>query len=124
MTELNDTKLSEAVEKLVSELLKAEIVGIGSGRLVGMLLNDHDVREAAISALVSIGSPAVSHVVPVLLESGIMARWTAARVLGEIRDQAAIMPLLQTLNDPNPTVRNSTIAALGKIGDPIAKILR
>ena len=118
-TQLEEPVLSASIEKLVAEVLKNEVAGAGGGRLVSALLNSLELRKMAMPVLVSLGSPAVPHVVPVLRDSGLTGRWSAAEVLGEIRDRAAVEPLLKTMTDTNPTVRNSTITALGKIGDPV-----
>lgn len=43
-------------------------------------------------------------------------RATAARALGEMRDEAAVPALIQALKDTNPEVRLSVVQALGRIG--------
>lgn len=44
-------------------------------------------------------------------------RWQAAYRLGEMKNSAAVDPLIELLEDPDRDVRKVTIEALGKIGD-------
>ena len=119
LTEAKETGISENINELLTKLLENEIAKVSTSRLVAGLLGSVELREAAVSALVSIGNPAAPHVLPVLRDSHVIARWSAAKVLGEIRERSAVTPLLDLLYDQNSTVRNSAIEALGKIGDPI-----
>jgi HEAT repeat protein len=111
---------AEKIQNLITKLVENEIAKTSTGRLLPALLDSTTLRDGIITTLVSIGSPAVGHVLPVLRDSGIIARWSAVTVLGNIRDRIAVTPLLDRLHDVNPTVRNEAIEALGKIGDPIA----
>lgn len=45
------------------------------------------------------------------------ARRNAAHELGEHGDRSAVEPLIQVLNDPNPSVCSESILSLGKLGD-------
>lgn len=48
-------------------------------------------------------------------------RWTAAMILGEMKDSFAVDPLIVALNDQNDYVRKYSVLALGQIGGPKAK---
>ena len=47
-------------------------------------------------------------------------RGVAVRLLGELQDSRALPKLIQTLTDPQPTIRVAAAAALGKLGQPDA----
>ena len=47
-------------------------------------------------------------------------RWTAATVLGRLKDNVAVKPLIKRLSDQNSEVRRQAALSLGFLGDPIA----
>jgi len=57
----------------------------------------HDVREAAITALVEIGTPAVGSLISSLESTNKEVQISSARALGEIGDTRAIQPLIELL---------------------------
>jgi HEAT repeat protein len=129
LIERNDPTLTAIVKDLVQQLLQREVTDSTSSRVIASFIGDINVRTIANPILVSIGAPATPLVVEALNDSDFVARWSAAEVLGDIRDQRAVEPLIATLNDPRQTVRRTAIEALGKIGDvraliPIAKVLQ
>ncbi len=59
----------------------------------------HDVREAAIEALVEIGKPAVESLILSLQSTSKEVQVSAARALGQIGDTRAIAPLIELLTE-------------------------
>ena len=59
----------------------------------------HDVREAAIAALVEIGKPAVESLIVSLESTKKEVQISAARALGRIGDTRAIGPLIELLTE-------------------------
>lgn len=59
----------------------------------------HDVREAAIAALVEIGKPAVESLITSLESTKKEVQISAARALGKIGDTRAISPLIELLTE-------------------------
>ncbi len=59
----------------------------------------HDVREAAIKALVEIGKPAVETLITSLESTNKEVQISASRALGEIGDTRAIQPLIALLTE-------------------------
>lgn len=74
-----------------------------------------EVRAAAASALVRIGSLAVPKLIRSLKSEDVIVRSTAAYALGRIGELDAIPALVQALNDERWEVRQNAAAALGKI---------
>lgn len=103
---------------------------IGDERAVPALiarLDDYDIRNALIGALVKIGKPAVEPLIQSLFHRSnrrydvFSRRGRAIEALGEIKDERAVLPLIQIMEsgkgDPIKAAR-----ALGEIGDPRALI--
>ena len=59
----------------------------------------HDVREAAITALVEIGKPAVESLLSALESTNKEVQISAAKSLGRIGDARAIQPLIELLTE-------------------------
>jgi len=88
---------------------------------------DDQERETAAAELAEIGGPAVPSVLAVLDHGQVyLGRMGAARVLGQIRDDRAIKPLVRALGDEYFFVRQEASRALVAIGGPAAvdEILR
>ena len=104
---LGELRAREAVEPLI-EVLNTD--------------DDWVVRSYAAIALGQIGDPfAVESLIKVLKSKSIenvMASSSSAQALGEIGDDRATMPLINSLN--NISIRSNAIEALGKIGNPVA----
>src|SRR5581483_3242970 len=91
-------------------------------------LERYDVVAAeAVSALASIGEPAVLPLIGELRSGSAWTRWHAARALGSIRDSRAIEPLVVALNDEDGGVRWQAARALARFGnaalDPLLRAL-
>ncbi|MBD3240860.1 MAG: hypothetical protein GF331_09765 [Chitinivibrionales bacterium] len=80
--------------------------------------NEKTVGQAAAEALVAIGEPSVGGLVRALEHSEPAMRRQAAWALGELKNAAAIVPLMDAITDPEDPVRASVVEALGKIRDP------
>ncbi|GEM_PF-331069 len=83
-------------------------------------LEDPDVAEAAAEALVQLGPVVVPSVLPLLGHPDAWVREGAAFVLGGVRAEEAVLPLLERLADEERRVREVAAWALGAIGDPRA----
>ncbi len=83
------------------------------------VLGDHDpeISGNAAQSLVMIGTPSVNPVLTQLSSSNRMARMRAAYVLGEVKDERAVMPLIQSLKDIDSMVRWEAAKAFTKIRD-------
>jgi len=86
------------------------ITGMGTGcqksdqaRIDAQIKNlnstSHDVREAAITALVEIGKPAVESLLSALESTNKEVQISAAKSLGRIGDARAIQPLIELLTE-------------------------
>jgi HEAT repeat protein len=115
----------------VRETAAAALARIGRPAIEPLVaaLKDSDVREAATEALWRIDSnwaksEAAKAVVPefvaALKHSEERSRKTAATVLGEIGDAAALEALAEALSDQSESVQEAAAASLGAIGDPRA----
>jgi HEAT repeat protein len=70
-----------------------------------------------LKALSTNAAPAVPDLVRVLQSCDRQTLWYVANALGQI-GEAAVLPLIPLLNDPNADVRHATAYALGQIGSP------
>ncbi len=87
-----------------------------------VLLGDGDsaVCQAAVKALVAIGEPAVEALCTVLDHSlSKTHRRNVILTLGGIRDQRAVLPLLNSLSSTYYLVRQAAITALSAFGDSV-----
>jgi len=79
---------------------------------------DKDVREAAVKALVQIGSPAVEPLIKALKTDSPSVQAAAARALGLIGDKRAVMPLINMMKSSyNLELMHEVFLALSQIGD-------
>lgn len=70
----------------------------------------------AISALISIGRPAVPDLIVALHHADTWKRYGAALVLAKVGDKRCIGPLIGVLrNDPKPSIRNNVAFFLGRL---------
>ena len=85
-------------------------------------LTSHDVlaRDQARQALVEIGPASVEALIGVLTNPNDMARWEAAKALGQLQHPSAVAALIKTLEDPVFAVRWLAAQALIEIGLPSA----
>lgn len=93
----------------------------GIDTLVGMLgfATPDRVRAAAVEALGRIGDSRSGARILTLFTEASLPEWlrdTAAYALGRLRYGPALMALCDALADPNPTVRECAVAALGALG--------
>lgn len=88
--------------------------------LISLLVDsDEEVRESAHDALVELGDAAAPHILELLVGGATDDDLTAAyiEILGDLEYQPGVDTLIGMLGHPNPTVRKSTAAALGDVGD-------
>ncbi len=100
---------------------------IGDTRAINPLVNalndeDSDVRWKAINALGKLGKPAVENLLKAFETDEWQVRGRIAEVLGNIKDERAVEPLIDSLynnryKNQNKYVRGRIIEALGRIGD-------
>ncbi|MDP8230456.1 MAG: HEAT repeat domain-containing protein, partial [Candidatus Gorgyraea atricola] len=87
-------------------------------RLIELLESQrYPIREAADTALVKIGEPAVSALTKELNSDDWWVQKTIARILGDIGDSRSAPALIKVLGDKNSGVRENAAKALGKIAD-------
>ncbi len=100
---LGETRDLRAVSSLVAVLKKDK---------------DGDVRGAAEDALVSIGTPAVNSLIPLLEDQSWRVRRRTVRTIGRIKDSSAIGALIQAAaTDDDCCVRRFAARWLGEIKD-------
>ena len=80
--------------------------------------DDEDLRRRGAAVLVRIGAPAAGPLATALRDERPPVRRWAAWVLGEVRAGEAIVPLIETLSDPDREVRWNASGALAEIGTP------
>lgn len=126
----SSTALSDTLQKLKSRdpairmeaakaLGKAKDPGAISALVIALKKErDWDVRGAVEDALVSIGSPALNSLKPLLKDESWRVRRRAVRTIGRIRDAAAIDSLIQAMTtDDDCYVKRSAAQSLGEIKD-------
>jgi HEAT repeat protein len=75
-----------------------------------------DVREAALGALIVVGSPrVVSRLTRDLYHEDVERQRLAVSALGMIGDADVVEPLLSAINHPDASVRKLAVASLGRI---------
>ena len=79
---------------------------------------DRAVRDAATSALLAIGEPAVMTLGACLSDSVLTVQELASSVLATIADARVLEPLVKALASPDWIVRMHAAKALGRIQDP------
>ncbi len=111
----------------VPELFPAAAAALGELRaeraikplIVGFKrFEETECQEAAIEALVKIGSPAIGFLAETLQEPEERVRINAAWALGRIKDPLAIDPLVTAIIDPSLLVRAKVVEALGEFNTP------
>jgi HEAT repeat protein len=86
--------------------------------LVGKMdTQDARTMQALEDIFKIIGSPAVPAIVEAMAAEDNYKRRLAVRVLGEMKDTAAVGGLLEYRNDSDFRIRSGVLTALGKIGD-------
>jgi HEAT repeat protein len=128
--ELGQLGTDDAVDLLLGVLSRHDGVARAAARELGRLANprsfkpladllgNREVHESVAEALIRIGGKAIDVLAQTLHSEDAVARRTAARVLGEIRDARAVEPLVEVLQgDPDCTVRTAAAHALGQIKD-------
>ncbi len=92
-----------------------------ASRLAIPALLDQDIMVRATAAASVVFLPraeAFSALVPLLSDKSEFVRREAAYALGDVRDPAAVQPLIRLMqNDKIPEVRTAAAVSLGKIGD-------
>jgi len=76
--------------------------------------------EANYEKLYQIGKPAVPYLIKVLKDEDPGLRSQAARLLGDLQAEEAVIPLGELINDPKSWVTRSAVFSLGNIGSPAA----
>ena len=129
---LGEMRCSDAVPCLI-QLLRATYTGTTQTGAAAGLATSEDVRDAAASALASIGTPAVRALVPLLEDADLCMRAKAAEILGTISDASTVQQLAGLIVDPTAgllsgpaesyldgvkLVREAAASALAKIGAP------
>src|SRR5688500_8998214 len=128
--ELGQLGTDDAVDLLIRSLSRHDGVARAAARELGRLANprsfkpladllgNREVHESVAEALIRIGGKAIDVLTETLRSEDSLARKTAARALGEIRDTRAVEPLVEVLQgDPDCTVRTAAAQALGQIKD-------
>jgi HEAT repeat protein len=104
IAEAGRAALTEHLDRLIKELSTKNI------RLL----------RIARESLVEIGPPARDRLIFILEVGHVHRRQDAAYVLGEMKDEAAVEPLCDSLRHTDPLLRKLSAQALGKIGSPKA----
>ncbi len=87
--------------------------------LVGLLGKHDQAVSARIAAIcIEMGPRTAPLLIKTLRDGTPMARFWAARILGEIADPRATRSLCDALHDPEPDVRSASARALGNVADP------
>jgi hypothetical protein len=122
--------LNDPIDHVRAAAVRA-LSGLDPEQVIPLLLRAlerYDVVAAeAVSALATIGEPAVQPLIQELHRGSAWTRWHAARALGSIRDPRAIEPLVVALNDEDGGVRWQAARALARFGrvalDPLLRAL-
>lgn len=84
---------------------------------------DQRKRDRAARNLMNIGPPAVEPLIAELKSADKRTKVHIVRMLGVIKDQRSVYPLTECLHHPDREIRKSAADALGKIGDPRARLM-
>jgi len=132
---LADTKDTRAVEPLIGILKDQDANGraeaakalgnIRDSRAILPLIdalsdNDSLISDNAAKALVEIGSPAVEPLILAFQDRDVNRRAKIVNILGKIKDNRAVMLLIDAIIDKSRIVRSQAAIALGNIKDPCA----
>jgi HEAT repeat protein len=120
----------KAIELLTQALGRKDGVARSAARELGKLraeralpalaglLGQEEVSQAAADALLAYGPAAVGPLLDVLKSGNGVARRTATSILGELRDERAVEPLIQLMqSDDVYAVRTAAATALGQLKD-------
>jgi HEAT repeat protein len=80
-----------------------------------------EVRLRGIAALTAIGKPAIGALLNALRDENTLVRQGAIETLGNLREERAVIPLIESLNDPD--LSQFSCSALIKIGEPAVEQL-
>lgn len=110
---------NRAVREAASEILVTLPATVCTHKLAPLLGSDRiEVRNVVAAVLVKYGESAVQDLIPTLVHENEDVRKFSADILGLARNTDAVEELCQAvLNDSVATVVESSIEALGKIGD-------
>jgi HEAT repeat protein len=86
--------------------------------LIGLLGKDQFVSARIAAICIEMGPRTAPLLIKTTREGSPKARFWAAKILGEIRDNRAVRSLSDALLDPDPDVRSAATWALGQIADP------
>lgn len=123
-TGISDRSLSfldELIDTSSGELQRSTIMVLGwCGRTntvdrLFSLLCEEEIEEAVAQALRTIGQAGVPHLMEHLSDKNVLARRTAAMVLGDFGRREAETALLALLEDENGHVRGAAAEALGRM---------
>jgi HEAT repeat protein len=73
------------------------------------------VRDTAMKAILEIKEHACASLIQLLIDSKPEVRRAAATVFKRMLDKRALIPLIQALNDPEPSVRLLVLEAIGNL---------
>lgn len=109
---------------LANPAITAGTEAVDEGRILELISGlkgwDRDAVQANSDALNEIGKPAVPYLIKALKNDDPGVRGAAARLLGDIEAEEAVIPLGELLDDPKYWVTRSAVFSLGNIGSPAA----
>jgi putative membrane-bound dehydrogenase-like protein len=114
------------VDMRVREKAQFALVDRGDAATLLAAAREDDQQLARIHGLWGLGQLArknagqAASLVPFLTDADAEIRAQAAKLLGDVRDKAAVTPLIALLRDAAPRPRFFAAEALGRIGDPAA----
>lgn len=79
---------------------------------------DQVISSQAVKALTRLGTPSIGYLLKALRFENVRTRRNAAITLGNIRDEVAVLGLVEALSDLDDSVRLNAALALGQIGIP------
>ncbi|MCD6097919.1 HEAT repeat domain-containing protein [bacterium] len=115
----DDAELSPFRRKAIAELID------GGEKTVDMLVGflateDEREREAIKEVFRCISKDAEGTLLRLLADKDRKKVAFVVELLGEIKAEQSVIPLILLLNDPATCIRAAAAASLGKIGDPVA----
>ena len=99
---------------LVGDALSLQV----QAHLLDLKLPDPAERLAALKQLIDLGEPAVDALLAALKQADPWQRLMAAAALGKLGERRALPALFETLNDPDPAVRQVSQLALEALTSP------
>ena len=110
-----DTQVSLAASNALAHLDQSSAV---SSLIEKSASSDFFVQTQAKQAILEIGSPALPALIAGLESDNIEIRRSCADILGLMKDEEAILPLINALSDSDEVTRKMAAVALGAIGEP------